>query len=234
MILVQIVTVLLQILTGNSPQFHQLTLNQLHRSCYCPPTNDGAEDLRFRKITGHKMQMRNHATFICLTLACLLGHTASSLAQSSNASDDLQMSARYHVESGTDRGFLIVKLVIPKGSHIYGLNQKKPLSPSKIVVKNDKKLAAGTSFKSDRKPTVVENDPVFQTRVEKHSGTVQFFVPIRVNTSTDFKTLKPAVTFSGQICSDKGFCKLINNKTTHAQFAGFFDREAKKPPMGIK
>ena len=144
------------------------------------------------------------------------------------------MSARFHVESGKETGFLIVKMVIPKGSHIYGLNQKKPLSPSKLSVKNTNQLVAAKKFKTDRKPKVIENDPIFQTRVEKHSGTVQFFVPIRVDASTDMKTLKPEVVFSGQICSDEGFCQLVNNKTVKAEFAGFFQRQAKKLPSTIK
>ena len=115
------------------------------------------------------------------------------------------MSARFHIESGKDTGFLIVKMVIPKGSHIYGLSQKKPLSPSKLTVKNSNRLVAAKKFKTDRKPKVIENDPIFKTRVEKHMGTVQFFVPIRVDTSTEMSSLKPEVVFSGQLCSDEGF-----------------------------
>ena len=180
------------------------------------------------------MATQFQTTMFCLFVFSFSVTANPLVAQTSQSNQELKMSARYHVETGKDTGFLIVKLQIPKGSHIYSLTQKKPLSPSKVSVKNSKQLVAGKTFKPDRKPKVIDNDPIFKMRVEKHSGTVQFFAPIRVDTSADFKMLKPEVLFTGQICSDEGFCKLINNKTVKAEFAGFFEREAKKLPSSIK
>ena len=178
--------------------------------------------------------MLGNNKLMCSIVGLMLMTFASNsalVAQLSKPNSDLKMSARYHIETGKDTGFLIVKMEIPKGNHIYSLTQGKPLSPSKLTVKPTKQVVAAKSFTADRKPKVIEHDPVFETRIEKHAGTVQFFVPIRVDTSANLKRVSPQVTFSGQMCSDQGFCKLINNKTIAAKFAGYYsDREAKQLP----
>ncbi len=160
-----------------------------------------------------------------LLMSCDLAIAQLGLNQ--KADDDLQMSARFHLETGTAKGFLIVKIKIPNDSYIYSLTQSSPLLPSKLSVATSKQFIAKTKFQPDKQPKVIERDPVFETRVEKHSGTVQFYVPIKIAPKTDLKTFKPTVLYSGQICSDRGFCKQINNKTVQAKFAGYYQREAK-------
>jgi hypothetical protein len=123
-----------------------------------------------------------------------------------------------------------VKLDIPESNHIYGLNQKSPLIPSKLVVEPNDKFRVKKSFKADTEPEVVENDPVFEIRVEKHSGSVQFYVPFTIDPAVRPETLHLEVKYSGQMCSDLGFCKMINNQKVVAKFAGYFEREAKKLP----
>ena len=150
--------------------------------------------------------------------------------------NEVKVTARYHIESGKNRGFLIVKLDISPGSHIYSLTQKEPLQPSKLVVKPSKAYAVGKKFKCDKQPKVIEKDPVFQARLEKHTGTVQFYIPIQLASVTNPKSVQPEITFSGQVCSDQGYCVPISGITAKAKFAGFFEREAKNsvPPLKQK
>ena len=113
------------------------------------------------------------------------------------------------------------------------MTQTKPLMPSKLAIKPSKEFAIGKKFKSDKQPKVIEKDPLFQARLEKHTGTVQFYVPIRMTNVTNLKSIQPEVTFSGQLCSDAGYCVPIKGITAKAKFAGFFQREAKNsvPPL---
>ena len=149
---------------------------------------------------------------------------------------DVEVSARYHIQTGTDQGFLIVKVEIAEGSYIYSLTQPEPLIPSKIVVKSSKSFVAGKKFKCDNQPKVIEKDPVFESRLEKHSGTVQFYVPIRLAAASNPKSVQPEISFSGQVCSEQGYCMPIKALTAKAKFAGFFEREAKNsvPPLHQK
>ncbi len=148
----------------------------------------------------------------------------------------VKLSARYHIESGSDRGFLIVRVDVPVGNHIYSLNQPEPLIPTRIAVKSTPRFKAEKTFKSDKKPLVIEKDPLFNTRLEKHAGTVQFYVPVKVDSQSDLKRLQPLVRFSGQMCSDQGYCVPITNLQVKAAFAGYFQREAKNsiPPLQQK
>ena len=154
----------------------------------------------------------------------------------STDSEEIKISARYHIQTGTDQGFLIVKLVIPDGNYIYSTTQTEPLIPSKFVVKASPQFSVGKKFKSDKQPKVIKQDPVLNARLEKHSGTVQFYAPIKVASGTNHKLAQPEVTFSGQVCSDQGFCVPINGMITKAKFAGFYERQAKSgvPPLNQK
>jgi hypothetical protein len=168
---------------------------------------------------------KNIATFVVVGLAAVFG-SRWSIAQTET--DDLKpaISSRFHVERGTTAGFVIVKVVIPEGNHIYGLSQAEPLTASKFSLKESKKYRLAGKFKSDVPPKVVENDEVFEIRVDKHSGTVQFYAPIELTSGVDPTNLHIEVLFSGQICSDMGFCMPIRNQSTSARFEGYFDRQA--------
>lgn len=177
--------------------------------------------------------MRNCS--FCFALVLLVSWVSSSVVNAQLNGGNLQaankpplkMSARYHIESGSTSGFLIVKIEIPKGSYIYGLTQTKPLLPSKLTLKQNSRIQV-KAFSPDQKPKVIENDPIFKTRLEKHMGTVQFFAPIQVTGANDLDKLKPTVLFSGQVCSEQGYCQTIKNQTISAKFEGFFQREARK------
>lgn len=166
-------------------------------------------------------------TLLVCAAGWLTSHGESAAQLGQIVDEPIKLSARYHIESGTDTGFLIVKVEVPVGNHIYSLNQSSPLKPSKIVVERISQFTADTSFKSDRQPTVIEKDQVFKARVEKFSGTVQFYVPIKVDAAANPDQLKPKVVYSGQVCSDLGYCVQVENLTAKAEFAGYFQREAK-------
>jgi hypothetical protein len=175
--------------------------------------------------------------YLFLALASVIMPAATMAAQVvQNDEPPVKLSARYHIESGTNRGFLIVKVDVPAGNHIYSLNQPEPLIPTRLSVKTSDQFSAEKKFKADKKPKVVEKDPLFNARLEKHAGTVQFYVPLTVNTQSDLKQLQPLVRFSGQMCSDQGYCVPINNLEVAAKFAGYFQREAKNsvPPLKQK
>lgn len=173
------------------------------------------------------------ALVVAMTLLSATGSYGQFQAQ---ADKGIQVSARYHIQSGTSKGFLIVRLDIAEGNYIYSLTQTAPIRPSTLAVTPSKSFQVGKKFKCDRRPHVVEKDPVLQTRLEKHAGTVQFYVPIRISTSTNPESIQPEVTFSGQVCSDQGYCMPISGISAKAKFAGFFQHEAKNsvPPLKQK
>jgi hypothetical protein len=97
---------------------------------------------------------KNIATFVVVGLAAVFG-SGWSIAQTET--DDIKpaVSSRFHIERGTTTGFVIVKLVIPEGNHIYGLSQAEPLTASKFSLKESKKYRLTGKFKSDVPPQVV-------------------------------------------------------------------------------
>ncbi len=165
-------------------------------------------------------------TFLACVAGLLVTPGSSSAQLQPVADEPVKLTARYHIESGTNTGFLIVKIEVPAGNHIYSLNQAKPLKPSQIVVERTKQFAADLNFKSDKLPTVIEQDPVFKVRIEKFSDTVQFYVPIRVDAAANPQQMKPSVSYTGLVCSELGFCVQVENLTAKADFAGYFQREA--------
>ena len=173
--------------------------------------------------------MQISSAILSIVVVCGLSYSTPILAQINPSDDTLQLTARYHIESGTNQGFVIVKFQMPEGNYIYSLTQPKPLRPSKLAIKANPKFQVGKKFQAEKKPKVVEKDPVFRSRVEKHSGTVQFYVPIQVDGSVDPSSVVPEIVFNGQVCSNQGFCKPYNNKVVRAKFAGYFQREAKSP-----
>jgi len=78
------------------------------------------------------------------------------------------------------------------------------------------------AFTSDKQPLVIEKDPIFNRRIEKHKGVVQFFAPIEVRPGIDLSKFTTEVTFSGQVCSDSA-CRQIKAQKVTGKFASFFD-----------
>ncbi|MCH2182677.1 MAG: protein-disulfide reductase DsbD N-terminal domain-containing protein [Mariniblastus sp.] len=144
------------------------------------------------------------------------------------------MAARYHVESGTNRGYLIVKAEMPVGSYIYGIYQSEESPCSKIEIGQSKQFKVLGKFKADKKAKVVAKDPVFESRLEKYYDVVQFYVPIELTDQVDPAKIKPVVRFTGQICSDEGYCIPIQGKTMAVKFMGFFQRQANESSLRQK
>ena len=135
---------------------------------------------------------------------------------------ELTLTGRFHLITGAREGVLILKAEIPKGSCIYALTQKENPQPSRIQVKPSTSFRLKGQFQPDRKPKVIERDPVFENRIEKHLELVQFFVPIEIGQGVDPKAVTAEMIFDGLICSDAGMCMPIRAKTVQAKFAGYY------------
>ena len=159
----------------------------------------------------------------------------SQLTNQATESADLQepkstykISARFHLQEGTNKGYLVLQFDLAKGSYIYALTQAGDLPPSKIQVIPSDEFEVTGNFNPDKQPIVEENDPVFNQRVEKHKGKIQFFVPIEVAETVDLAEFQPELVFNGQVCSDMGICMPLRNKSIKANFAGFFERSVER------
>ena len=140
-----------------------------------------------------------------------------------------RLSGRFHLQRATNSGYLVLECELPKGSYIYSLTQKGAVKPTVIKISPSNAFATSGKFIPDRQPKIVEEDPVFQQRLEKHTGKVQFFIPMQLQSNANPETLQPELIFDGQVCSSKGVCMPIRNKMVKAKFAGYFERTAENP-----
>ena len=123
-------------------------------------------------------------------------------------------------DDGSNKGYLVVKVDIAQGSHIYSMKQKKPLKPTEIKVATTNSFRMLGSFAADKPAKVIEHDPIFEQRIEKHEGTVQFYAPIELTQGVDAKKVQATVVLNGQVCSDVG-CLPINDVKSIASFSGY-------------
>ena len=159
-----------------------------------------------------------------LTLLSLNNQVIGQLSE-----DEPRFDARYHIQSGTNQGYLIVKAQLPAGCYIYGIYQPEDRPGSLIEIAQSKQFRMLDKFKADKTPKVIEKAPPFEARIEKHYEVVQFYVPIELGVNVNPSEIKPVVRFTGQMCSDQGFCIPIHGKIMAAKFMGFFERrEANK------
>ena len=131
-------------------------------------------------------------------------------------------SVRVHLEKGSSKGYLVLQVDLSEGHHMYSLNPKGSPVPTKIVVTPSKDINVLGAFTSDKQPLVIEKDPVFQRRIEKHKGVVQFFAPIEVRPGMDLSKLTAEVALTGQVCSANA-CQPVNGKKIKGKFASFFE-----------
>ena len=146
-----------------------------------------------------------------------------------------RLSSRFHLKKGTDEGYLIVKFELPKESYIYSLTQPNPFPKTKITVVPSSyfSLTGKKAFAPDKLPKIIERDPDFGARLEKHFGVVQFVVPMKMNKTITAKELEIKIDIDGQVC-DETTCLPISRKRTTARFAGFFDPSDKKSGIPLK
>ncbi len=133
-----------------------------------------------------------------------------------------KLSSRIHLEKGTTKGYLVVQLDLAEGYHVYSMNPKGSPSPTILTVSQSNDLRLVSKFASDKAPIVIEKDPVFAQRIEKHKGQVQFFASIEVREGVDLQKLVQEIQFSGQVCSESA-CQPIRNKAATAKFSGYFE-----------
>ncbi len=137
-----------------------------------------------------------------------------------------KLTGRFHLQQGTNQGYLVLQCELPPGSYIHSLTQAEELNPTVIRIQPLDGCSVTGRFHPDRPPIVIERDAVFDQRLEKHLGKVQFFVPIQIAEGIDVAELKPQMIFDGQVCSEEGVCVPLNGKLVTASFAGYFERTA--------
>jgi len=142
-----------------------------------------------------------------------------------------RLSSRFLLKNGTNEGYLIVKVELPGQSYIYSLTQPEPFPKTKITVASSPhfSLTGKQSFTPDRNPKIIEKDPDFGARLEKHAGIVQFVVPLKINKTIAAEELQILVELDGQVCDEVSCLPFFRKKTT-AKFAGFYDPTRKKTP----
>ena len=133
-----------------------------------------------------------------------------------------QLSSRIHLNKGTRTGYLVVEVQLAGDKHIYSLTQGGVVPPTTLKVLPNAQIKLTGDFSPDTPATVIENDPIFQQRLEKHTGKVQFFAPIEVDPAADLAKLATQIQFDGQVCS-KEACVPIRAKMISGKFAGYFD-----------
>lgn len=136
-----------------------------------------------------------------------------------------KLTSRVHLQKGTNKGYLVVKVELPKGSHIYSLTQKGDARPTKLTATESKQFRLIGGFSADRAP-LTQNDPQLKQVVEKHKDVVQFFAPIEMASGVDLNNFKTEVKFSGQVCTAQNFCMPIMGDKISGKFAGYFERTA--------
>ena len=139
-----------------------------------------------------------------------------------------QMSSRIYLGQGTQTGYLVVEVQLAEGKHIYSLTQGGVVPPTILKVLPNNQIQLTGDFSPDTPATVIEKDPDFKQRLEKHLGKVQFFAPIKVTPTADLAKLAAEIQFDGQICSQDA-CVPIRAKKIASKFAGYFD----SPPAAV-
>ena len=135
---------------------------------------------------------------------------------------EYQISSRIHLNKGTRTGYLVVEAQIAPGRHIYSLTQAGVVPPTTLKMQPNPQIELTGDFSPDTPATVIENDPDFHQRLEKHTGKVQFFAPIKVDPAADLDKIAAQVQLDGQICSEEA-CLPIRAKMITGKFAGYFD-----------
>ena len=141
------------------------------------------------------------------------------------ARDPWKFEGRLHLQKGTSEGYLVLQMDLDQGHYIYSVSPEGSPAPTKISVVKNPAIQTRGDFAPNVQPEVNENDPVFQRRIEKHKGRVQFFIPCQLDARVDFQaTGMPVIEFNGQVCSTDGVCIPINGQKIAVTFAGFFER----------
>ena len=138
-----------------------------------------------------------------------------------------KFEGRLHLQEGSTEGYIVLQIDLAPGHYIYSVSPEGSPAPTKIEVVPSASVQVAQGFSPDQPPTVIENDPVFQRRIEKHTNRVQFFVSCRLDPNADYKlTGLPVIEFNGQVCSKDGVCLPIRDKKIPVEFAGYFQQDS--------
>ena len=171
-----------------------------------------------------------------IVLILIFGWMALQNAWSDDELQAIKIQAHYQIQSGTRVGRVVIVCDIPEGHHIYSTQQASPPGPTKIKIADSDKFKLTAGFTADRKPIVVEHDPVFETRLEQFDGKVAFTAPLQLAGDAELEKLVMELTINCQVCTNTE-CVIVRNKKIEVQFGGYFDPEAEKkakPPQSPK
>ena len=149
------------------------------------------------------------------------------LTEGAVAQDDFAITGTYQIEKGQRHGWLILNVTIPEGHHIYALTQKGTPPPTKIKLADSKQFKLIKKFTSNKKPKVIEHDPIFKQRMEEYEGKVALMAPISVAEGVDLDSVAFDLKITGQVCSDSG-CMPFTDKAIEITFAGYYEKENKE------
>ena len=143
----------------------------------------------------------------------------ASSQQQPNAEQPYVLSTRVHLQAGTNKGVLVVRVDLADGCYVYSLTQKGDARPTKLTVTPSPKIRLLGAFVADRAAEVSAGDTATK---QIHKSTVQFFAPVEVAAGTDLGSLAVEVAFDGQVCTADKFCMPIMNEKVAGKFAGYF------------
>lgn len=138
-----------------------------------------------------------------------------------NANQPYLLSSRLHLQMGTNKGYLVVRVDLADGSYVYSLTQKGDARPTKLTVTPSTKFRLLGAFAPDRAAEVAADD-TSKAPLEKHRSMIQFFAPIEVAPGTDVSSLTAEVVLDGQVCTAENFCMPIMGEKVAGKFAGYF------------
>lgn len=179
---------------------------------------------QLKNETGPRIEMSGNKQFVSSHSQGDVGENREQRDFALTEKEPYRLTGRFHLEQGTSRGYLVLQCQLMEGSYIHSLSLPKDMFPTVIQTEPSTVYRTGEQFQPDRPPTVVENDPIFGERMEKHAGSIQFFVPIELVAGVDPLTIEPRMEFNGQVCSSNGTCLPLRKKAVVAKFAGYFSR----------
>lgn len=144
-----------------------------------------------------------------------------------NISQPYLLSARFHLEQGTNQGYLVVKVDLATGHSIYsvaGNDEAKSATTTKLLVSHSDAYQLLAGFSPDASPKQVDDQ--WLGTVKKHFQTVQFFAPIDFHTM-DTESLQIDIQFEGMVCNETGCIPIRKNIV--GTFEGYFQNASQTP-----
>lgn len=164
------------------------------------------------------MRQRYYLGFLLVFFAGLMS------ANTAIAQNELKIKGTYQIEKNQRHGWLILNLEIPDGCHVYALTQEGTPPPTRLKLEESDQFELLEKFKANKKPKVIENDPIFEQRIEKHEGKIAFMAPIKIAAAVELESVEFQLKMNGQLCNDSG-CQLISDRKIEVEFAGFYEKE---------